>query len=340
MLNLKRKNRAGVIGGGSWGTAFAIHLSSLNIETFLWIREPEVYKEAVKSRENKTFLPGYIFPGKLNPSNDLKNVVLNSQLIFIAVPSQYCREIYQSIAPYIGKNKIIVSLTKGIEKKSLKTMSQVMEEIFNYDILHNLAVLSGPSFALEVMKRHPTTVVIASKNKRVAQFIQKTISSYYFRPYINDDIIGVELAGALKNVIAIAAGIVDGLGYGMNSLAALVTRGLAEMTRLGIKLGASPQTFSGLAGMGDLILTCFGKLSRNRYVGYELGKGKKINEITSKMKMVAEGINTTWSAYQLAKREKVEMPIIEKVYEIIYENKSPGKAVEELMSRKLKEEFQ
>jgi len=189
------------------------------------------------------------------------------------------------------------------------------------------------------MKKYPTTVVIASKNKKVAQFIQKIISSSYFRPYINNDVIGVELAGALKNVIAIAAGIIDGLGYGMNSLAALVTRGLVEITRLGVKLGASPQTFSGLAGTGDLILTCFGKLSRNRYVGYELGKGKKIHEITSKMKMVAEGINTTWSAYMLAKREKVEMPIVEKVYEIIYENKPPKRAVEELMSRKLKEEY-
>jgi len=339
MIDFKKRNTASVIGGGSWGTAFAIHLASLEIETFLWIREPEVYEEAIKSRENKVFLPGFIFPPKLRPSNTLEEVVGNSELIFIAVPSQYCREIYNRIAPYIKKNKIIISLTKGIEKKSLKTMSQVMQEIFDSEVIKNLAVLSGPSFALEVMKKHPTTVVIASKNKKVAQFIQKTISSSYFRPYINNDVLGVELGGALKNVIAIAAGIIDGLGYGMNSLAALVTRGLVEITRLGVKLGASPQTFSGLAGTGDLILTCFGKLSRNRYVGYELGKGKKIHEISSKMKMVAEGINTTWSAYMLAKREKVEMPIVERVYEIIYENKPPKRAVEELMSRKLKEEY-
>ena len=339
MLDLTKKSKASVIGGGSWGTAFAIHLASLGIETSLWIREPEVCEEARKFRENKTFLPGFTFPPKLYPSNVLEEVVKNSELIFIAVPSQYCREIYNQISPYIEKDKIIVSLTKGIEKKSLKTMSQIMEEIFDSEIIKNLAVLSGPSFALEVIKKHPTTVVIASKNKKIARLIQRTISSSYFRPYINNDVIGVELAGALKNVIAIAAGIVDGLGYGMNSLAALVTRGLVEITRLAVKLGALPQTFSGLAGMGDLILTCFGKLSRNRYVGYELGKGKKIHEITSRMKMVAEGINTTWSAYKLAKREKVEMPIVEKVYEIIYENKSPKRAVEELMSRKLKEEY-
>ncbi|MFQ6082385.1 MAG: NAD(P)H-dependent glycerol-3-phosphate dehydrogenase [Candidatus Aminicenantia bacterium] len=338
MIDPKEKIRAGVIGGGCWGTAFAIHLSRQNIETGLWIREPEIYQEAKKVRENKVFLPGFTFPEKLYLSNDLKEVVSWAEIIFIAVPSEFCRNIYSQIVPYLKPNQIIVSLTKGIEKRSLKRMSQVMEEIINPYFEPNIAVLSGPSFAIEVVREHPTAVVVASRDKNLAQKIQKIISTSTFRAYTNNDIIGVELAGALKNVIAIAAGIIDGLGYGMNSLAGLITRGLAEITRLGIKLGAEPRTFSGLAGVGDLVLTCYGGLSRNRYVGLQLSQGKKIKEVTSQMRMVAEGIVTTLSAYQLARRENIEMPIIEKVYQIIYLDKHPEKAIKELTARKLKEE--
>jgi glycerol-3-phosphate dehydrogenase (NAD(P)+) len=229
-------------------------------------------------------------------------------------------------------------MTKGIEEDSLKRMSEVMEEIFSPLFTPHIATLSGPSFAQEVVQNHPTAVVVASKDLKLAQKIQHLISSVSFRVYTSEDIVGVELGGALKNVIAIAAGILDSLQFGTNSFAALITRGLSEITRLGVKLGARRETFSGLAGIGDLVLTCTGKLSRNRYVGYELGKGKSLVEIVSSMKMVAEGITTTLSARQLAKREKVEMPICEQVFQVLYKGKKPKKAIQDLMSRKLKEE--
>jgi glycerol-3-phosphate dehydrogenase (NAD(P)+) len=227
-------------------------------------------------------------------------------------------------------------LTKGIEENSLKRMSEIMEESFS--LLPGIAVLSGPSFAKEVIEEHPTAVVLASKDLELARKVQHFISSLYFRTYASKDIIGVELCGALKNVIAIAAGISNSLEFGHNSMAALITRGLAEISRLGLKLGAERQTFAGLAGMGDLVLTCTGELSRNRYIGVELGKGKPLDKITSEMRMIAEGITTTLSVHQLAARERVEMPICEKVYQVLYENKNPKAALEELLSRKLKDE--
>lgn len=331
--------KASVIGGGSWGSAFSIYLGRQEIETQLWIREEDVHEETRQYRENRTFLPGFIFPPNVSFFKDMKEAVGSSEIIFFAVPSQFCRRIYEQIAPYLSSEQIIVSLTKGIEENSLKRISEVMEEIFLPLFVPQIAVLSGPSFAREVVEGHPTAVVLASKDSDLAQKVQHFISSLMFRTYTSEDVTGVELAGAFKNVIAIAAGISDALQFGSNSIAALVTRGIAEMTRLGIELGSRMETFAGLAGIGDLVLTCTGKLSRNRYVGYELGKGKSLSEIISSMKMIAEGISTTLSVNQLAEREKVEMPISEQIYHVLYNNKDPRAALQDLMSRKLKDEY-
>jgi len=331
--------KASVIGGGTWGSVFALHLGRLNIETQLWIREHDVYEETIRNRENTAFLPGFLFPPPVSFFHDIKKAASSTEIVFIAVPSKFSRRIYEQLAPSLSSAQIIVSLTKGIEKNSLKRMSEVMEEVFSPLFTPRIAILSGPSFALEVVQNHPTAVVVASKDLNLAKKIQHLISSVSFRAYTSKDIIGVELGGALKNVIAIAAGISDSLEFGNNSNAALVTRGISEIKRLGIKLGARMETFSGLAGIGDLVLTCTGKLSRNRYVGYQLGKEKTLAEIVSSMKMVAEGISTTLSARQLAKREEVEMPISEQVYQVLYKNKNPKRALQDLMSRKLKEEY-
>lgn len=331
--------KASVIGGGTWGSAFAFHLGRLKIKVQLWIREQDVYEGAQRYRENRTFLPGFIFPPDVSFFHEMKEAVASSQIVFIAVPSKFCRPVYEQLAPLLSSDLVIVSLTKGIEEGSLKRMSEVMREVFKPFFKPQIAVLSGPSFAKEVAEGHPTAVVLASKDQKLAKKIQHFISSLSFRTYTSDDIIGVELAGAVKNIIAIAAGISDALEFGSNSVAALVTRGIAEMARLGLKLGARMETFAGLAGIGDLVLTCTGKLSRNRHVGYELGKGKPLKEIVSAMKMIAEGITTTLSVHQLAKREKVEMPICEQVYQVLYKNKPPRAALQDLMARKLKSEF-
>jgi glycerol-3-phosphate dehydrogenase (NAD(P)+) len=331
--------KASVIGGGTWGSAFAYYLGEQNIETNIWIREKEVYEETHRFKENKTFLPGIVFSPFVSFFYDMKQAVLNTDIIFIAVPSKFCREIYARLAPHLSSGQIIVSMTKGIEEETLMRMSEIMEKVFFHESSPKVAVLSGPSFAREVAESHPTAVVIASKDPALAKKIQHLISSLIFRVYTSQDVSGVEISGALKNVIAIASGISDGLQFGSNSMAALVTRGISEMTRLGLKLGARMETFAGLAGIGDLVLTCTGKLSRNRFVGHELGKGKKLDEILSNMTMIAEGITTTLSAHQLASREKIEMPICEQVYEILYKGKDPRESFQDLMARKLKEEF-
>lgn len=328
-----------IIGGGSWGSAFALHLGRKNIPTKLWIREKDVYEETRRYKENRTFLAGSIFPSSVTFFNELGDSLEGTDVVFIAIPSKFCLEMYQYMARYLSSKHIIVSLTKGIEKETLKRMSELMEDIFSPSFKPNIVSLSGPSFAREVAESHPTAVVAASRDASLSKEIQRLVSNAYLRVYSSDDIVGVELAGALKNVIAISAGISDGLEFGSNSVAALITRGLAETTRLGIKLGAKMETFAGLAGIGDLVLTCTGKLSRNRYVGYELGKGKTLKEIVANMQMVAEGIDTTLSAQGLARREDVEMPICEQTYQILYHEKDPRTALQDLMSRKLKDEL-
>jgi len=331
--------KAAVVGGGSWGSAFAVHLGRLNVPTTLWIREKEIYEEILRRGENRAFLPGIPFPPPVSFSTELDEAVKDADVVFIAVPSRFCRRIYLELAPLLSPSQLLVSLTKGIEEESLKRMSEVMEDVLGPAFHSRIAVLSGPSFAREVAESHPTAVVVASRAAELARMVQELVSSLYFRAYSSEDIIGVELAGACKNIIAIATGISDSLGFGSNSMAGLVTRGLAEMTRLGIKLGARLETYAGLAGIGDLVLTCTGKLSRNRYVGLELGKGKPLEEIVSGMTMVAEGVTTTLSVRELARREGVEMPICEQVYLVLYTKKDPRVAFRDLMSRELKVEY-
>jgi glycerol-3-phosphate dehydrogenase (NAD(P)+) len=317
----------------------AIHLGRLQVDTHLWIREKEIYEDILRSGENKIFLPQTPFPSSVSFFRDLEKALQDTETVFIAVPSRFCRTMYGEIAPCLNPEHSIVSLTKGIEEGTLKRMSEVMTEVFPSSLRSRIAVLSGPSFAREVADSHPTAVVISSQNLDLAKKMQSLVSSMYFRAYSSDDVIGVELAGACKNVIAIATGISDSFGFGSNSMAGLVTRGLAEMTRLGVALGARQETYAGLAGIGDLVLTCTGKLSRNRFVGTELGKGKILDEIIDGMQMIAEGITTTLSVCQLAQREKVEMPICEQVYSVLYQGKDPKEAFRELMSRELKDEY-
>jgi glycerol-3-phosphate dehydrogenase (NAD(P)+) len=330
--------KVSVIGAGSWGSAFARYLGQIKIPARLWVREEEIYKDLVRIRENRTFLPGFRFPSNVSFSNNIGEAVLSGDILFIAVPSQYCRSIYTKIAPLLQDGQTVVSLTKGIDQKSLKRMSQVMEEVFRPHARPHLAVLSGPSFARDVAAGHPTALVVASRDFETARTIQHLISSLTIRVYTSPDVTGVEIGGALKNVIAIAAGIIDALDFGLNSRAALITRGLVEITNLGLSLGAAKKTFSGLAGIGDLVLTCTGELSRNHYVGYQLGKGKSLDAILSRMKMVAEGVHTTISARRLAKAQKVEMPIGNQIYQVLYRNKPPREALVDLMSRALREE--
>jgi len=330
--------KAAVIGGGSWGSAFALHLGRKKVKTGLWILEPEIYARLLETRENATFLPGYVFPPAVTFHADLAETVQSAEILFVAVPSQFCRNVYAGMAPFLGPEQIVVSLTKGIEPKSLKRMSEVMMDVFPASRRPGLAVLSGPSFAKEVAQGHPTAVVVASKDPDSALKVQHLVSNLELRAYTSSDLTGVEIAGAMKNVIAIAAGISDALGCGLNTKAALITRGLVELTRLGVRMGAKKDTFSGLAGVGDLILTCTGELSRNHYVGVELGKGRSLKSILSRMNMVAEGVRTTLSAHTLARRVGVEMPISEQIYQVLYKNKPSRKAMEDLMSRTLKNE--
>jgi glycerol-3-phosphate dehydrogenase (NAD(P)+) len=330
--------KAGIIGGGSWGSAFALHLGRLKVKTKLWVKEEEIYGDLVATRENTAFLPGYALPPTVSFYRELPETVVATDILFVAVPSQYCRAMYTQMAPYLASDQIVVSMTKGLEQKSLMRMSQVMDDSFLPGRRPRIAVLSGPSFAKEVAQAHPTAIVVASKDHESGERVQRLISSLVLRAYTSADVVGVEIGGALKNVVAIAAGITDALGFGLNTKAALITRGLVEITRLGTHLGAKKETFSGLAGMGDLILTCTGELSRNHYVGFELGKGRTLKGILSRMKMVAEGVRTTLSAHLLARREGVEMPITDEVYQVLYKSKPPRKAIEDLMSRALKNE--
>jgi len=330
--------RIGVVGAGSWGTALANHMALKGIDVDLWVREEDVCCQIKEKRVNKIFLPGIKLSKKIRPVQSFDEACTEKSLLLIVVPSNFFRTILTELSPFISSSTPLVIGTKGIENETLMTMSQVVESVLPGDFVNAFACLSGPSFAKEVGHKMPTAITLASRNKNLASNLQELFSSAYFRVYTTQDVIGVELGGALKNVIAIAAGAADGLGFGFNARAALITRGLAEITRLGVSMGAKPLTFAGLAGIGDLILTCTGDLSRNRMVGLKIGRGIPLDEIISGMKMVAEGIKTSKSAYNLAKREGIDMPITTEVYRIIYEGKDPRKAVKDLMSRQLKAE--
>jgi glycerol-3-phosphate dehydrogenase (NAD(P)+) len=331
-------DKIGVVGGGSWGTAIANHIALKGMDVDLWVKEEDVYNQIKEKRINETFLPGIKLCHSIQPVRSFKEISKGKDFLFLVVPSHFFRDILTELSPFLSPPITLIVCTKGIENETLMTMSQVVRSALPGDRSDTLACLSGPSFAREVCYKHPTAVTLASNNKELAAYLQKLVSTDYFRVYTTQDVIGVELGGALKNVIAIAAGVSDGLGFGPNARAALLTRGLAEITRLGVSMGAQPLTFAGLAGIGDLILTCTGDLSRNRMVGLKIAEGISTKEIVSGMEMVAEGIKTSLSAYNLAKKMGVDMPIISEIYNVIYEAKDPRKAVKELMTRELKVE--
>lgn len=330
--------RIGVIGAGSWGTTLANLLAGKGYKVSLWSYEADLAARMQETGVNDLYLPGIPLSEGLTFSSSLATVVAGKELLLFVTPSQVTRQVLLQAVDHIDSQAIIVSASKGIENDSLMLLSQVFEELLPQDQHRGLGFLSGPSFAREVSLGMPTAVVAAARDLSVAQQIQIIFSTEKFRVYSHDDIVGVELGGAMKNVIALAAGVSDGLGFGHNTRAALITRGLAEMTRLGLRLGGSAETFAGLAGMGDLVLTCTGDLSRNRTVGIELGRGRKITDILAGMQAVAEGVKTTLSAYQLAQKLGVEVPIIEQMHAILYQSKDPRHAVTDLMMRDLKAE--
>ena len=335
-----RNLKIGVVGAGSWGTALANLLGCKGYFLDLWVFEPEVCRQIEKYRENKVFLPGVSLSPNVHPSNELPAVTADKDLVLLVVPSHLMRETTLRLADSIGPGTTVVSASKGIENKTHLTMSGVIRETMHGLAEDQLAALSGPSFAREVARKSPTVITAASSSLATAEKVQHIFSTPYFRVYTNQDVIGVELGGAVKNVIAIAAGVIDGLGLGLNTRAALITRGLVEIQRLGKHLGADQRTLAGIAGVGDLILTCTGDLSRNHTVGKKIGEGLKLDEILGEMRMVAEGVKTAKSVYNLSRKVDVEMPICEEMYHILYEGASPRDAVYRLMTRDLKQEIE
>ncbi|MGH7896743.1 MAG: NAD(P)H-dependent glycerol-3-phosphate dehydrogenase [Candidatus Binatia bacterium] len=333
------RERLGVIGGGSWGTALAKLLAEKGYPVSMWVHDPARCREMSERRENVAYLPSIPLPYNLIPSTDLKEVVDGKTALLCVVPSHVFRATMAKVAPLIEGKPLIISASKGIEDESSKTMLEVLAELLPASLHPRLCALSGPSFAREVARGMPTAVTAAAKNEDAAGEVQSTLTTSFFRVYTSTDVKGVELGGAAKNVIAIAAGVSDGLGFGHNSRAALITRGIAEIARLGARLGADPRTLAGLAGMGDLVLTCTGDLSRNRMVGVRLGKGEKLSEILADMKMVAEGVRNAKSVMQLARKRGVEMPITEQMYLLLHEEKSARQVVVDLMARDLKPEI-
>jgi glycerol-3-phosphate dehydrogenase (NAD(P)+) len=332
------KETIGVIGAGAWGTALALLLTDKGHDVTLWMYEKDLAEEAARTRENRTYLPGFSLPASLSVTSSLEAAVRDKTVVLSVVPSHTVRAVAKQFAPFLASNAIIISASKGIEIETLMPLSEVFKDTLPKPFHSRLCFLSGPSFAKEVAQKMPTAVSLASYDPAIGKKAQEIMSSPFFRVYTNSDVMGVELGGSLKNVVAIAAGVLEGLGYGYNTMAALLTRGLVEMARLGAAMGANPFTFSGLAGMGDLVLTCTGGLSRNRTLGVRLGKGEKLDDIMKGAKTVAEGVKTAKAARELAKKYDVEMPVVEEVYQILYENKGPKQAVKDLMNRELKEE--
>ena len=329
----------GVIGAGSWGTALANLLAHKGYNVELWAYEPEVVKSINERHENKVYLPGFTLPENLTASNSIASVAKNKDMILSASPSHVLRRVMSEARDHIPVGVPIVSASKGIENDSLMLVSEILEDVLPIRCHPYLAYLSGPSFAKEVASNTPTLVVIASFSKQLAKKIQHIFLSETSRTYTSHDVVGVECGGALKNVIAVASGVVTGLGFGHNATAAIVTRGLNEITRLAVRKGANPLTLAGLSGMGDLVLTCTGGLSRNRTVGLKLGQGLTLEEILADMTMVAEGIKTSRSVYNLSRKLDVEMPICDEVYRVLHEGKPVARAIETLMSRDVREEM-
>lgn len=330
--------KIGVLGAGSWGTTLANLLAKADHQVTLWAFEADLAGRLPETRENNLYLPGVTLDERLVYSNEIAAATRSAELLLLVPPSQVLRPVFAEACKHLDPSAMVVSASKGIENNTLQLMSEVLEDIGPAGILDRSAFLSGPSFAKEVAAEMPTAVAVASTSAAIGNRVQDAFSSHYFRVYTNDDVVGVELGGALKNVIALAAGVSDGLGFGHNTRAALITRGLAEITRVALAKGGSHATLAGLAGMGDLVLTCTGDLSRNRNVGVELGRGKTLEEILAGMQMVAEGVKTTLSAHELACSLGVDAPIIEQMYMILYQNKPAREAVIDLMQRDLKAE--
>jgi glycerol-3-phosphate dehydrogenase (NAD(P)+) len=325
-----------IVGGGSWGTALAIVLAPRFKEVGLWVYEPELAAQIAATRENVVYLPGLRLPDHVCPGTDLFQIVQGAEIVVGAMPSQHARGIYSALGPHLDPSATLVSATKGLEKISLLRMSEVILQTVPRP--SSVAVLSGPTFAREVARGDPAAVVVASQDPAVARRVQEAFSGPVFRLYTSADPLGVEIGAALKNVVAIAAGVCRGLGLGNNTLAALITRGLAEITRLAVTMGAQERTLAGLAGLGDLVLTCGGDLSRNRMVGMELAKGRPLAEIVGSMKMVAEGVDTCAAALALGEKFNVELPIIRQMDAVLNASKNPSVALRELMERSLKSE--
>ena len=335
----KANTRIGVVGGGSWGTALAKQLADKGYTLDLWVFESEVREQIETHRENRVFLPGFTLPKGIVPTNDLEKAVSGKDLVLVVVPSHCMRSVAGEMKAFISGDTVVVTASKGIENKTHETMTDILSKVMDHVPEKNFAVLSGPSFAKEVAAKIPTVVASAAKNREVAEFVQEVFASPSFRVYVNDDPVGTQIGGAMKNVLAIAAGICDGMNMGLNPRAALITRGLTEMNRLGTRLGADPLTLSGLAGVGDLLLTCTGELSRNYTVGKQIGQGKALDDIISEMRMVAEGVKTTRSVYNLSKKLGVDLPICNEVYAVLFEGRPVAETVDRLMNRSLKHEL-
>ncbi|QDG51283.1 NAD(P)-dependent glycerol-3-phosphate dehydrogenase [Persicimonas caeni] len=330
----------GVIGGGSWGTALAKLLAENGHDVLVWCHEKPLPAAINEGHENTEYLPGFTLPDNLRATNDIQETIADKEMIVSVVPSHVLRKVISQVADDIPPATPIVSATKGIENETQMLVSDILEDVLPEYCHPYLVYLSGPSFAKEVAAQKPTAVTVASYNHKLAERVQRVFSNDVFRAYTSTDVVGVEIGGAVKNVIAIAAGAVAGMELGLNSRAGMITRGLHEMSRLAVSIGANPLTLSGLAGMGDLVLTCTGGLSRNRSVGVKLGQGHSLEEIVGGMNMVAEGVKTSKSVHSLSQKLGVEMPICEKVYQVLYEGLSTEDAVTELMSRELKPELQ
>ncbi len=327
-----------IVGGGSWGTALAIHLARAGSAPALWVHDPLLASRIARSRDNATYLPGHPLPETIDVTSDLHEAVRGAREILMVVPSHHTRAVLEAMKGHLDADAVFCVASKGIENDTLLRVSEVLGEVLGTDVMERVAVLSGPSFAAEVAAGHPTAVVVGATDVDLCVRLQRRISFGSLRVYTNADRVGVELGGALKNVIAIGAGAVEGLGHGSNTLAALITRGLAEISRLAEALGGRRETLAGLAGLGDLVLTCTGKLSRNRALGVALGRGRTLDEVTAATPMVAEGVRTTLSAHRLAAREGVDMPITAQVHALLYEGKRPADAIAALLTRELRSE--
>ena len=328
------KNLA-IIGGGSWGTALALVLAPRFERVTLWVYESDLAERMRASRINDVYLPGFAVPANVEVSSDLGGALEGAEIVLSVVPSHLVRGLYEQMRPHLRESMLFVSATKGLENGTLLRMSEVIAAVTGS---RRIAVISGPSFAKEVARMEPTALVAAAADAELAAVVQEAFSGPTFRVYTSTDPTGIEVGGSIKNVVAIGAGVLHGLGLGHNALAALITRGLAEMTRLAVAMGGKPQTLAGVAGLGDLVLTCTGDLSRNRMVGIELARGRRLEEITGSMKMVAEGVKTTNAAVDLAQRYGVEMPIAREMFRVLHDGVAPREAIRRLMERSLKGE--